>query len=481
MLLTIAFTASCKKLVSVDPPLTRTTGDAVFENVESSIAVLAGIYSNMSSPNLSSATSGITLVTKMASLSADELKLYSNAKLVDRIFYENNLSVNPQTSYGREFWVSSYPLIASCNTAIEGLNNSINLPAAIKRQLLGEAKFIRSFLYFYLINLYGDVPLVITSDFNTNRLLPRTSRDNVYQFLIKELKECQSLLSDKYLDGKLQEYNGSTERLRPTKWAATALLGRVYLYNGSFSDSENEATTLINNLSLFELVDLGQVFLKNNKEAVWQLQPVNKSGDFFRNTMDGLFFNLSFPPTGLNSTHPAHMSMQLIDAFEDNDNRKNVWVGTYTDGTGDYHFSKKYNSNLGTSDVNTIVEYLNIFRLAEQYLIRAEARAHLGDPTGAVSDLNTIRLRAGLTVYNGSTTQGPLLSAILHERQTELFNEWGHRWFDLKRTKHVDEVMNVVTPIKSNGKPWKSTQQYYPIPLTEIQRNPNLKQNEGYN
>jgi len=119
-------------------------------------------------------------------------------------------------------------------------------------------------------------------------------------------------------------------------------------------------------------------------------------------------------------------------------------------------------------------------RLAEQYLIRAETEANGagGGTNSAVQDLNIIRNRAGLANYSGATDKASLVTAILHERQVELFTELGHRWLDLKRTATVNAVMSVVTPQK--GGTWDANWQLYPIPRTEIQVNPNLKQNPGY-
>jgi hypothetical protein len=120
-----------------------------------------------------------------------------------------------------------------------------------------------------------------------------------------------------------------------------------------------------------------------------------------------------------------------------------------------------------------------LLRLAEQYLIRAEARAQLNNVNGAQSDLNTIRSRAGLSIIMPND-KNTLLDAILHERKVELFTELGHRWFDLKRTGHVDAVMSIEAPKKINGMGWKSYQQLYPLPLTDLQRDQNLVQNPGY-
>jgi hypothetical protein len=341
---------------------------------------------------------------------------------------------------------------------------------------MGEAKFLRAFLYFYLVNLYGEIPLVTTTDYKINRLLSKSPVKQIYELIISDLKEAQTILSPSYLNGQLKSYSGMPQRVRPTSWAATALLARAYLFSRDYLNAEAEATKLLNNTSLFSLTNLSQVFLKNSNEAIWQLQPVSKGGNLFGNTQDAKLFVLSEPPVGLNSTHVVYMSSQLLNAFEGGDKRRTDWVGTYTDGTGTYYFPYKYKVAVAQS---SIAEYLTVLRLAEQYLIRAEARAQLNNLAGSRGDLNVLRARAGLDA-SSANDKSSLLDAILLERQVELFAEWGHRWLDIKRTGTVDAVMSTVTPLKTNGAAWSSFQQWYPMPFDDLQRNPNLIQNTGY-
>ena len=272
---------------------------------------------------------------------------------------------------------------------------------------------------------------------------------------------------------------GLEERVRPTKWAAAALLARVYLYIGDYANAETQATIVTNNSTYYGLLsDLNSVFLRNSKEAIWQLQPINNAGR--SNTGEGILFIL--PNTGPNtSSYPVYLSNYIVNSFETGDQRKAKWVGSVTPtppGTNTYFYPNKY--KIGA--VNTTVqEYPMVMRLAELYLIRAEARAQQNNTTGAVADLNAIRLRAGLPDYSGSTAQTSLLSAILHERQVELFTEWGHRWLDLKRTGTLNAVMGApggVCAVK--GGSWSINSQLFPIPFSELQKDPNLVQNVGY-
>ena len=165
-----------------------------------------------------------------------------------------------------------------------------------------------------------------------------------------------------------------------------------------------------------------------------------------------------------------------MNSFEANDNRKVIgkWVKSVTVNNITYYYPFKY--KIGRVNVPAS-EYSMVLRLAEVFLIRAEARAQQNIIDGAKFDINLIRTRAGL----GNTTaddKASLLAAILHERQVELFTEWGHRWFDMKRSESLDAIM---TPIcTQKGGTWMTTAQLYPIPTFELGLNSNLIQNPGY-
>jgi len=285
---------------------------------------------------------------------------------------------------------------------------------------------------------------------------------------LSDLNSAQNLLGDDYLDATL--FNSTTERVRPTKWAAMALLSRSFLYSKDWDSTETVATAVINNVNLFSLDSLNGVFLKNSTEAIWQLQPVIDG----QNTKDAATYILTSGPNTY--SNPVYLSSFLLNSFEPGDMRYQSWV-TVDSSTGiSYYYPYKYkNSTYNTG--SPVTEYLMVLRLAEQYLNRAEARAEKNDLSGAQADLNIIRNRAGLANTIAST-QDELLKAILHERQVEYFTEWGNRWLDLKRTGSVDSVMEKVTPQKNGS--WNSNFQLYPIPLHDLQLNANLSQNPGY-
>lgn len=455
---------SCKKLVEVTTPVTNTPENLVFSSDATAAAVLTGMYTNLSvyGFNYVGAPSSLSF---FGGLSADELILLPGVSGEYLFYYSNSLS---GVNAGDGYWGALYPKIFTTNSAIEGLSAATTLTPDVKSQLLGEAKFMRAFFYFYLVNLYGDVPLVLSTDYLRNAIMPRTPKLDVWEQIISDLKDAEILLSSEYLNADV--LTPTPDRVRPSKWAASAFLSRVYLYTGKWNEAEQAATTVINNAALFDTVSLSDgVFRKISKEAIWQLQPVNTGW----NTEDARFFVI--PPTGPSGEHPVYLSDFFLNSFESGDNRKSAWIDSVTVSGITYFYPYKYQS--ATLDA-PVTEYQMVFRLGELYLVRAEARAKMGNSTGAVTDLNLIRKRAGLGDYNGLTDEASLSAGILHERQVELFTEWGHRWLDLKRTGTIDAVMSIVTSQK--GGTWNPNWQWYPISQTELQRNTFLVQNAGY-
>jgi hypothetical protein len=324
------------------------------------------------------------------------------------------------------------------------------------------------------------VPIVTSTDYTINESISRSPQAQVYQQIILDLTDAIQLLNNNYVD--ISDTATTIERTRPNKATAEALLSRVYLYENKYDSAEILATDVINN-NLYKLcsslgpdmvADSG-VFLKNSTEAIWQLSiPLPTS----MNTADGQFFILTAAPATNQYVvdNCTTISPELLNAFEAGDLRRIYWIDSTVGTTPEYYFPFKYEAY----NTNNVTEYVMVFRLAEQYLIRSEAEARLGDSTDAIVDLNFIRNRAGLGNYS-AINQGPLLTAILHERQVELFTEWGHRWFDLNRTGGVNSVLGAPGNVcHLKGGVWSPNWELYPISSAQIALDPNLVQNAGY-
>lgn len=457
LIITLLF-VSCKKFLDAGDPPDRVTAEYVYAHNSSAIAVLNGIYYDLQTDGgIGQGRSGIAF---NVGLSADEFEVPDNS------LYKG-LHSNDEFP---EFWGQIYGIIFRANSAIEGLNGASSLKPLVKQQLLGEALFVRAFCYFYLVNLYGDVPLLTGTDYKVNSNLARASKEIIYEQIIADLIASKKHLVDRFVGSNLESI--VEERVRPTKWAACALLARVYLYNERWSDAEKEATEVINQKGVFEIVPLGDVFLKNSKEAIWQMQQISSDGAYLHVRDADLYIFRNGAPDGFDN--PVSVSKFLIDKFESADKRITDWLKIDSSTGLKYWQFFKYKVNNIDDEVN---EYLMVFRLAEQYLIRAEARGQQDDLTNALADLNIIRERAGLSKAS-NFNKSVLLDSVYVERQLELFTEWGHRWFDLKRLGKIDDVMMVVCPEK--GGTWAPYKRVYPIPISEFQYNRNLKQNDGY-
>lgn len=442
---------SCKSFLDVDLPKSQLTNQTVFDNYETASAALTEIYSKIRSSGILAGTAyGIS--NNLGNYT-DELISYGTPSSNSSVNFYNN-SLLATNSFVALYWSTAYNQIYGANAVIEGVEASKGITAERKKQLQGEAFFIRALLHFYLVNLFGDIPYVVQTDYLTNKVMTRMPTAEVYTHIITDLKMAIDFLPAQYI---------GNHKIRPNQSVAKALLSRTYLYNQSWSEAEAMATSLINQTNLFSFEDdLNGVFLIGSKETIWQLHPANAG----QNTEEGAIFIFIAGPPAMISLNP-----NLVNSFSSNDLRRSSWINAVTDGTSIWYHAFKYKEREATS---VSKEYSILFRLTEQYLIRAEARAQQEDLQGAREDLNKIRHRAELS-DTPATTKDEMLGAILEERKWELFTEQGHRFFDLKRFEKLDQVLSGIKP------GWNSNDRLFPIPQTEISTNPNLRpQNTGY-
>lgn len=436
---------SCDDFVEVELPNSQLTADAVFEDQAVANAAMTDIYAKIREFGvLTGSTFGLGLQLGMY---ADELDFYGNESL--GLFYNNSIiASNPDI---KSLWDTSYHQIYASNAVFEGVEKSVNLLDTERNQLKGEALFVRALIHFYLANVFGDVPYITTTNYELNKKVTRIEVSEVYKRIKIDLEKAIQLLSEDYL---------IPNRTRPNKYAACALLARVNLYAGDWEEALDETSTVINNTQLYVEEGLSMMFLKESTSTIWQIDPGYNGG----NALESFTYTFTSTPPPL-----VALTDDLIQAFSNNDQRKIHWTKAITDGVSTWYHPFKYKYYSGTS-----AEYSVIFRLSELYLIRAESKAYLGNLSGAKDDLNTIRNRAGLA-NTTATTQDEILDAILKERRLELFTEFGHRFFDLKRFHKIQSVLSETKP------GWDTNDVLFPIPEAELNLNPNLQpQNPGY-
>lgn len=449
--------SACEDYLEIDLPDDKIVSENVFNNEDSAKSALQGLYNEMSRAAFSAG--GANAVNVLGGLSADNLKTTLSTQGLEQ-FEQNQLL--SQNTYCSELWASAYNIIYQTNSFLEGVAASSEISTANKDKFIGEVKVIRAFVYFYLVNLYGEAPLVLTTDYRTNADIERSPVAQVYQQMVTDLTDAEILLEDTTPTGNRTSVDALTAR---------ALLARVHLYQENWSLAESLSTEVIQGASFQLPAALSEVFLANSSEAIWQLSPLG-SGSGASHTREGNLFIIEETP---NSLTPVSLTADLLAAFSAQDQRKQQWISSFNGTETTFYFPFKYKVKYDTS--GEPAEYSMLLRLAEQYLIRAEARNMLGNQSGAISDLDKIRIRAGLasiaSIQPGISTQA-LSDSITVERRRELFTEWGHRWLDLKRLRNATEVLG---PKKNL---WEPSDTLYPIAEEEIINNPNLYQNPGY-
>jgi hypothetical protein len=434
----LLFLSGCTKLIDVGTSPNELATSVVFSDSASAVSALMtayGYFNTRIDPQFNSNISTYTDDAVFNGLTQPYLE-----------FYKSKVQVSNSTC--NNIWTLHYTVIYSCNDIITQVQRS-NLSPAYKADLTAEAKFLRAYAYYYLVNLYGHIPLLLTTEVNANAQAGNKDSASVFQQIVNDLKDAASALP--------VEYRGDG-RVRANKYAAAAMLAKVYLEQRDWVNAEMEASLVLNSTLYTPLQPLSTVFVANSQETILSFW-----------TKTGYIANgPSLVPSGGAPQYP--ISAALLDAFEAGDLRKTIWLSTAVINGTTYYFPYKYHNRSANTSAP---ENLMALRAADQYLIRAEAKAQQGNIAGAADDLNIVRARAGLG-NTTAATQDDMLTAIFHERQTEMFMENGNRFIDLKRTGTINAVMSAYKNT------WTVTADLLPIPQSEITHDANLVQNAGY-
>ena len=446
--------SSCTKYVDAGAPTNQLTVDKVFADSATALGSVLTIYTYYTK----SSDSYLLNLNQYGAMSADEGYYFQNSNYTE---YTTN-TMTSGDNLSNTLWYAPYEMINLANYNLQGLTNDSALSANFRNQLIGECEFWRAWCYFHLINYFGAVPLVTTYDALNNTHLPRTDTNGIYNQIVADLLDAKTKLTATYSTYTI------AERARVNKYAVSALLARVYLYRKSWSAAETEATNVIGS-GIYSLgTNLDSVFVKTSNEVIFQDAALYTTG------ISGITkMGVNWIPS---STTPLFVLYDtLANTFETGDLRKNSWTKPITYSGKTYYYP--YKDKIRTTAVSGN-EYYVMFRLAEQYLIRSEARAQQANISGAQDDLNAIRNRAGLG--NTSATDLPgIMTALEHERWVELFTEYSDRWYNLRRTGRSDAVFSSETEKKAT---WQSYQALWPVPLSQYQANPSLlPNNPGYN
>lgn len=451
LIVSLLLCKSCDSFTDVGLPKNQITRDLVFKDDQLARSAMAGIYRSLEESGFLSGSSGGAQVILGAYV--DELQSYAAPASDVSVFYQlGHMASSTKVS---SLWTTSYSQIYNINAVIEGVENSESLSSEVRNRLKGEGLFLRAILHLYLVQTYGPVPYVNSTDYQVNQTISKSNIAQVYLQCQSDLQAAIPLLPETLTAGN---------RVYPTKMAAYAVLARIAYYEKNWDAALQYSGNVINNPQYKMETDLNKVFLKDGSGSIWQLLPFGST----YNTYQGNVFILNTaPPTNV------ALRQDFINDLEPGDGRKSAWIGQKTDSQNKtYYYPFKYKQY--STSTNSL-EYSVILRVEELYLIRAEAYIYKGQNDLAVADLNKIRNRAGLISLAVVTDQSTLINALIKERRIELFTEFGHRFYDLRQHDILDVVM---TPKKPG---WKPNFKFLPLPEKELLLNPNLNpQNEGY-
>ncbi|MEL6255662.1 MAG: RagB/SusD family nutrient uptake outer membrane protein [Bacteroidota bacterium] len=345
------------------------------------------------------------------------------------------------------FWTESYEAINRANNVLSAIDI---LDAADQNRVEAEARFVRGVIYFDLANLFGKpynagdpasnlaVPLILlpTRSIDASSEVPRNSVSQIYEQVLADLN---------YAKANLPEENG----VFATTFAASAMLSRVHLMMGNFELADQEADRVISSLRYALNASYSASFnaSSNTPEDIFTVEVTSQDG---ANDFITFYAAPEFGGRGDIDVTTAHLA-----EYETGDERLDLF---YIDGNGIDRTGKWINNSAQDGNIN-------IIRLAEMYLTRAETRFRAGDTDGAAEDINLVRSRVGLSEIIPANLD---LDRILQERKLELMFE-GHLLRDRKRNE-----------ISIGGLAFDADALVYPIPQREMDVNGQLVQNPGY-
>ena len=437
-LLVLLFAMSCNKKLDTTPKQSIDASTALLTPSDVQVA-LVGAYADMGNADVYGGRAFIN-----PDLLGDNNELTWTGTFAGMTQIKNK-AIPVDNGFVRDTWLGAYAAINDVNNVLNALNVVTIQSAKLRTE--GEAKFIRGSMLFDLVRLfakaYNDgnpanndgVPIVTTPTtvITPADQRPRNKVSEVYVQVIQDLMDAEA---------KLPAANG----FFANRYVAAAMLARVYLQKGDFANARDAANRVIAGGAYTLRPTFAQAFpdttvpVPNTTEDIFAMQVTTAQGN---NTFYTFYSSSS---RGDITIKPAHLAL-----YETGDARRNLF---YTSGGSTY--TGKHKSRYGN---------VHIIRLAEMYLIRAEANLRLGTAVGATpdQDLNRIRQRVGLPAKVGAT-----LTDILNERKLELMFE-GFTLHDIKRLQGSVGLLA-----------WNDPKLVYPIPQRERNANPNLTQNQGY-
>jgi starch-binding outer membrane protein, SusD/RagB family len=432
--------SACNKVLDVKPT-DSISSDEVFKDKVGLERALTGAYNSLQDASLYGRNQLI-----IGDLAAGDLVHTGTTFEFGQIANHN---ISASNGIVEAIWISAFDGINRVNNVLAHVRDIPGIDTVDQKRIEGEALFLRALLNFKLVTLFGGIPLKTSPTLNLDNIdQGRNTVDEVYTQIVSDLDTAKIRLPETSVAGRASMYS------------ATALLARVYLTMFQKDNDVTLAERAIENASYvidsgyFSLApSYGDLFNGNTSEPIFEVvsdvQNSNRLAQYFL-------------PKSLACRHEIAPSDALMQSFETADSTR-FRESILKDSSGIFSGFKYRDYTSGTDRVL-------VLRLAEMYLIRAEAMTYTnGDTTAIKKDINIIRQRAGLEDILAFSYDN-LKNVVENERRHEFAFE-GQRWFDLVRTKRAAPLLGI-----------EEKYTLFPIPLSELQtnKNPGMIQNDGY-
>lgn len=486
--------SACEKFLE-EEPRSFLSPDTYYEDESDLLAALTGVYDGLGDNSDTFLARRLHYLTWFTSGEALSPSLSEQQLLVNYTFTADHGDIN-------RVWTSMYSAINRANTVI-GRAEAVPMDEDLKRQYIGEAKFLRALLYFYGVRLWGALPLVTEEVASIDEVkLPRSPVSEIYDLIIGDLEQASGVVPAENQEG------------RARLGAVKALLAKVYLTRASSEAAGSNDYQLCAELCK-EVIDMPEHHLMDDYQDIfgppnefnaeslfeWQgdriLSPVGEHSMFGSFSMPrGIKL---FPEQGATDGGGIVSSVEYFQLYDAGDyRRESTFVTEGPDFDGEWLSWEQFTYPYPTPTLKYVDQTATdrngfewcgnfiVLRLADVYLMRAEALNELNGPGAeARAMINTIRARAR---NRDGSTSSPLPAdlpaglskeafrdSVLHERAVELGFE-GKRWFDLVRTGRLVETIKAIDP----GYPVSEKHTLFPIPPDELLLNEQLTQNPGW-
>ena len=471
LLFLTASLSSCHDFLNLKPEY-QISDQSFYQNQNDFETALVGVYST---------TRGLYNTSNllyMSELTTDNAEIQWSSPSADEMQLDQN-AVTPTNAYVLAVWRTCLYTISQSNNILNRID-AVNFDQTAKNRIKGEAQFLRASSYFYLVRLFGNVPITNQTFSSPAQVssadLTLKPQAEVYTQIIADLTSAESLLPATL----------NTEKTRASQMTVKTLLGKVYLTQKSYDLAAMKLKEVIDAKQYSLVVDYKTLSTNGNTNLAETILEVDfLSGQSLGNNYSAVFTpaitSMAIFPGNAQGSGRIVPTLDLIRSYEAGDARKVISVNdsvTLIGGKKSYsRYGLKFVDFKAVDPGDGSVSF-TILRYADVLLMYAEALNEGGKATDALPYLNQVRQRAKLAALSG-LSQTDLRLALERERRVEFLYE-GQRWFDLVRTGRAQTVLNAHYASQKLSFSVQDFELFFPIPQTEIDLNPALKQNSGY-